>query len=626
MNNSVPSIHKYLRSLSYEDIEGLYSAKREEEIINNLRGITNKDSYFLLSGKLFSQIVTQKMAIYNQTRHIEFLWQKDFMDIFKTIYEEAREKDSEPWEAEVQSAKILWNTIEKNQFSNSASTILEQRNELITPEKDSELLEKFNVQNNLINIVRSSVTLLRSPSSIYQESSNLVEKAIKLYQTGRYRETNVLFELALKNIQALEGVTTALSFAVFAGCLQFLNNATITKGVYFFQRAEKLLDTIDDKTNIGNTLDEMSKGYWKIGSYTKSLEMLSLQHYLHTMQKNELMIMLTEERLSNFFQGLSRFIEAQEWSLHFLNSAVRSTNEEVKVAYFLHANLNYARTLLGLNSWNKATEHLNYSERTLNHLELPSDIRNPILIEISRMRGDIAVSKGEFDVAKRIFEQSKEELVTLRPSSPIFIRFIRSEAIFYRNQMKFAEGIKVLQPLFQEKDQVNPRNISLLAELLTLHYHEDSALNLLNQAEERLSRWNSIHGLSTIYLSKGYTYLLLENFEEAANWFHNSLEVISTDLVDLKSYLSAHLNLGYIEIEKENFKRAEYHLALAEERASMSGSLALLLDAQFLKVNLRIKQGIRVKGLDMLQRIAQEAKELGIMYMYNKVQARLANT
>ena len=54
--------------------------------------------------------------------------------------------------------------------------------------------------------------------------------------------------------------------------------------------------------------------------------------------------------------------------------------------------------------------------------------------------------------------------------------------------------------------------------------------------------------------------------------------------------------------------------------------LALLLDTQFLKVNLRIKQGIRVKGLDMLQRIAQEAKNLGIMYMYNKVQARLENT
>ena len=626
LNDSAATINKYLRSLSYEDIEELYSAEREEEIINNLKGIIDKDSYFLLSGKLFSQIVTQKMALYNEARHIEYLWQKNFMDIFKKIYEEAREKGSEPWEAEVQSAKILWNTIEKNQFSISASSILDQREEVITPQVDTDLIKKFNIQNNLISIVRNSVTLLRPPSSIYQEATNLVEKAIKLYQTGRYRETNVLFELALKNIQALEGINTAVSFAVLAGCLQFLNNTTISKGVYFFQRAEKLLDSIDDKSNIGSTLDEMSKGYWKIGSYKKALEMLSLQHYIYTLQQNELMVMLTEEKLSNFYHALSRYIEAQEWSLHFLNSAVRSTSEDIKIAYFLHANLNYAKTLLGLNSWNKAVEHLNYAERTLNHLELPIDIRNPILIDISRMRGDIAVSKGEFNVASRVFEQRKEELVTLETTSPIFTRFIRSEAIFYRNQAEFEKGIEILQPLFQEKNQANPRNILLLAELLTLHSNEESALKLLDQAEKRLSQWNSIHGLSTIYLSKGYTYLLMEDFETAAKWLRSSLDVISTDLVDLKSFVNAHLNLSYIELEKGNFKSAEYHVALADERASQSGSLALLLDVQFLKANLRIKQGMKIPGLKMLQHIAKEAKSLEIMYMYNKVQARLEDT
>ena len=87
-------------------------------------------------------------------------------------------------------------------------------------------------------------------------------------------------------------------------------------------------------------------------------------------------------------------------------------------------------------------------------------------------------------------------------TSPIFTRFIRSEAIFYRNQAEFEKGIEILQPLFQEKNQANPRNILLLAELLTLHSNEESALKLLDQAEKRLSQWNSIHGLSTIYLMK----------------------------------------------------------------------------------------------------------------------------
>jgi tetratricopeptide (TPR) repeat protein len=268
---------------------------------------------------------------------------------------------------------------------------------------------------------------------------------------------------------------------------------------------------------------------------------------------------------------------------------------------------------------------LNNSERTLNHLELPSDIRNPILVEVSRMRGDIAIAQGDFKLAKRIFEQRKEELVTLRPTSPVFTRFARSEANYYRNLGEFSEGIRVLQPLFQEKDAINPTNISLLAELLTLHFHEESALTLLDKAEDQLTRWNSIHGLSIIYLSRGYTYLLMEDFENATNYFHNSLDIISSDLVDLKNYVQAHLNLGYLELEKNNFKRAEYHLALAEEKASMSGCLSLVLDSQFLKANLRIQQGLKIKGMQMLEKIGQEARTLGIMFMYKKVQARLNN-
>ncbi|MHA1237086.1 MAG: tetratricopeptide repeat protein, partial [Candidatus Hodarchaeales archaeon] len=523
----------------------------------------------------------------------------------------------------IQTSKIIWNTIESEQISAMLKSMLEFRDSRLTPAKDLEYIEVFNVSRNLINIVRSTLTLLRSPSSIYQESSTLVEKAIKLYEEKRYKETYIPFELTLKNIQDLEGNRSAISFAVLVGCLLISNKSTISKGVYFFHRAEKILETTKDRTNIDNDLIEMAKGYWKMGMYKKSLDKLSLELYIHTTQRNELLTMHTEERLSNFYLNLHRYIEAQEWSLHFLNSAVRSSDEDLKIAYFLQANLRYAKTLSGLNSWNKALEHLNYSERTLHHLDLSPEIQSPIFLEISHIRGNIAVSRGQFAIAKRIFERGREDLVNIKTNSPVFTRFLRAEAIFYRNQMDFERGIKILQPLFQEKDRINPFNISLLAELLSLHSHENAAIKLLQQAEEQLSMWNSIHGLSTIYFNKGYIFLLSGNFNEAAKWFHHSLDIISSDLVNIKTFINAHLNLGYIELEKENLVLAEQHLALADEKSSMSGSLAFLLDSQFLKANLRIKQGFRTKGINLIHKISQEAKELEIKYIYDKTQRRL---
>ena len=167
-NDQLSIINKYLQSIAFGDIEYLDTQEREREIIKSLRGITNKDSYFLLSGKLFSQVITDKMALYNKSRQIEFIWQQDFMDIFKKVYEETRATGSEPWESEVQTAKILWNAIEEDKFSHTAEGILDFRDSRLTLEIDLELIDRFNVQRNLINIVRSSVTLLRSPSSIYQ--------------------------------------------------------------------------------------------------------------------------------------------------------------------------------------------------------------------------------------------------------------------------------------------------------------------------------------------------------------------------------------------------------------------------------------------------------------------------
>jgi tetratricopeptide (TPR) repeat protein len=616
-------INKYLQSLSFGDIEYLHSFEREQEIIENLKNIINKDSHFLLGSKLFSHIVTQKMALYNRSRQLGYLFQQDFLELFKKLYNETREGGIEPWEAEVKTSKIIWNAIESDQISSLIKSILEYRDSRLTPAKDLEYIEVFNIPRNLINIVRSTLTLLRSPSSIYQESSNLVEKAIKLYEEKRYKETDILFELTLKNIQALEGNRSAITFAVLVGSLLISNNTTISKGIYFFHRAEKILETTDDMTNIESDLQDMAKGYWKMGLYKKSLDKLSLELYIHTNQHNELSIMHTEESLSSFYLNLHRFIEAQEWSLHFLNSAIRSSDEDLKIAYFLQANLRYAKTLCGLNSWNKALEHLNFSERTLHHLELSPEIQAAILLEISLIRGNIAVSKGQFPIAKRLFERGREELVNIKTTSPVFTRFLRAEAIFYRNQMRFDEGIKVLQPLFQEKDRINPENISLLAELLSLHSHENAAIKLLQQAESQLTSWNSIHGLSTIYFNKGYIFLLSGSFSEASKWFHHSLDIISSDLVNLKIFITSHLNLGYIELEKGNLVLAEQHLALADEKSSMSGSLAFILDSQFLKANLRIKQGLTEKGRIMIEKISQEAKDLEIKFIYDKTQRRL---
>ncbi|MHA1941569.1 MAG: hypothetical protein ACW97P_07570, partial [Candidatus Hodarchaeales archaeon] len=139
----------------------------------------------------------------------------------------------------------------------------------------------------------------------------------------------------------------------------------------------------------------------------------------------------------------------------------------------------------------------------------------------------------------------------------------------------------------------------------------------------QLSKWNSIHGLSIIYLIKGKLYLLTGKFEKASEWYHHSLETIGTDLVDLSNYIEAHLSLGYIELEYDNIKTAERHLAFAEEKASMSGSIAYLLDTQFLKANIRFKQGDLNRGSNMLNRIAREARELEIQYIYDKTNYRL---
>ncbi|MHA2239169.1 MAG: hypothetical protein ACXAB2_12480, partial [Candidatus Hodarchaeales archaeon] len=136
----------------------------------------------------------------------------------------------------------------------------------------------------------------KSPSSIYSDNLSNIEKALALYQEGRSNEAHLLFELIFKNLQSLEGNITAISFAILVGSLLILKSSTITKGVYYFQRATKLLDSIDDKSNIGNNLEEMASGYWKIGLYKRSLDVLSTELYIHTIQNNELSVMYTEEK------------------------------------------------------------------------------------------------------------------------------------------------------------------------------------------------------------------------------------------------------------------------------------------------------------------------------------------
>jgi hypothetical protein len=608
----------------YEDVK--FIAEREELLIDQLRRICDRDSHYLLNGKLFSRVITLKMSHYNSSLHEGYLFQKHFSEMFKKLYEKTRSQGRDEQESEIQTAKIFWNLIQENKYDEASWALLKDidlNTTQLSPTKNREFMAQFNVEKNLINIVQGNVFNREPPSSAYQEASILVNKAISLYKSKKFKQMTIYFELALKKIQEFEGIEGAAIFATTVGSLLIQKSENITKGLYFLKRGEDLYEKIDDKRRYGESLGEMATAFWAIGMYKRALDKLSTEIYIQTIQENDLAIMYSQEKLSHFFRNLSRFIESQEWALNYLNSAVRSSNDQMRGVYFLDANLNYARTLIGLNAWPKVEAHLNYADRALNQLNLPDNRVEKIALDISCMKGNMYVVRGQFDEAEIHFAVGKASQSQFDFNSPIYTRFLRAEATLLRNQRKFPLAIKIIQPLFQDKKSMNPWNVTLLAELLALHAHENEALKLLIHAKEVLSKWNSLHGISRIFLSMGYIHLLLENFSESEKWYQQALEIIGTDIGDLKVTFEANVNLAYIALENKKIKSAKQYAAIAEECASMSGSLAYLLDSQILKASLRMEQGRRKTAENFLKRILSEAQKLEIDYILQKAKFRL---
>lgn len=636
MNDSIQNtnINDYLQNepiRHFGDLDHLKRTTRDQEIellIKQLRTIAGKtydlDGQFLLANKLFSEIITEEMAQYDENLIQSYHFQQDFLTVFNVFYQTSKEKGYDPQEAESQAAKILWNYIKNHRIEKAFSALIKNRDQTLTPEKDRELLLQFKVSENLVRIVqRDSMSQKNSEQTAYVLISDQITKSIEMYNAENYEDMTASCNSALDLIIEHEGNEAGGKFAIIVGSLLRQKRSTVTEGLGFLKRTQSLYEPLGNYGLLADCHGEMAAAFWTQGMYKETLDNLASEIDLYSKQKNHLAVMYTEEKLSHFFRNLSRFNESQDWSLRQLNSAIRASDEKMKGLYFLDANLNYAQTLIGLNYWQKAEKHLNFAERTISHVELSDEHSQRLTLEINRMKGYISVFRGQFDRAKGLFDKRRELQMQLIPSSPFFSRFLRAEATLYRNLRNFSQAIKILQPLFQDKESLNPLNVVLLAELLALRDHESQALKLLNQAEKVFIRWNSIHALSRIYLSMGYIHFLTQDFPMSKQCYQRSLEITQSDLVDLKVAIDAHLNLAYMELEQGNLKLAERHSTLAEECAMMSGSKAFILDSNFLKASLLINTGNEIVGINALRKILQEAQELEIWFIQQKANYRL---
>lgn len=602
----------------------LFNVDKDTLILRQLKTILDRDSHFFLEGKLFSRIITPEMAQFNEELKEDHYFQQNFLKIFKKFYLKAREKGIDQIEAEQRAAKILWNYIENNRYEQTVRVLLKDYTRRQDSERNKELMEIYKISINLIKIVQSGLSSSETNSSVFHQISNQINKAIDAYQALDYKGMILLFETVLNNIRKHEREEIAVKFAILVGALLCKKEATISKGMYFLKRAQMQSQELGDNFLLTECLAEMSNAYWTQGLYKEALDILSFEINIHEKQNNTLGMMFSEEKLSHFFRNLCRYSESQLWAQRHLNSTIRASDHILKGFYFLDANLNYAKTLVGLNSFEKAEKHISFSEKTLNHLNITPHHLNQIMLEIHCMRGNIAVIRGQFDEAKAHFMKRNEYQPELIPQSSIFGRFLRAEANLYRNQQNFSHAIHILQPLFRNKDKLNPLNVSMLAELLALHSHEKEALKLLERAVKVLKSWNSTHGLSRVYLSLGYINFLMSDFNTAKIWYNEVLDVVQNDLKDLKVTLDAHTTLAYMAMENGNFKLAETHCNLAEECAIMSGSKALILDSYLIKAILMTLTGKDVAGISAIRRISAEALDSEIAYIYRKARINLS--
>ncbi|MFW9854229.1 MAG: hypothetical protein ACFFFG_04185 [Candidatus Thorarchaeota archaeon] len=620
---------KPVKPLFYDEFRLATLEQRENTILAYLDEFFDTESNYLVYGKLFSHMVTGRMVEFDESLREAFHFQKNCAQVFKTFYNRVLAQTKNEREAEVRTAKIMWNFIDENRFDEALRLCLpeDDPNQQLSPEKQQKFIHQFDVVQNLIRIVQGDALKSAPPLAAYLEAVNFATKALDNYRMNKIKRAVAFFELAVNKIIEFDRETAA-KFAGLVGALLAQKSGLASKGLYFLHRTERLLQSMND-TAKKLQFQEMASSYWTLGLFTKTLEKLMQELELHKEARSSIGIQQTQEHLSIFYRKLNRYLDSHDWALRALRSTIQAEGKEdpTKGFRFFQSNVNYAKSLIGLNSWDKAEKHLDYAEKAISQLEFTTTPRHQAQLEIAHLKGLIAIFTGDLDSAQSYFAKRLTFPRQLDPILPLYSQFLRSEAMMYRNKRDFPKAIETLQPLFQEKHAVNPQNVALLSELLVMHSHAREALRLLKHALDLLnSNWTSIHTQSQIYQSIAYVYLLTGEFEKASQWYQSSLEINTTDLSDLRISLDSHMNLAYMAIEgHNNIELATRHCTTVEEYASASGSISAILDAGLLRAYILKHQGNDEATERMIQRVANEANGFRISYIQEKAKFLLSH-
>ncbi|MHA1973071.1 MAG: tetratricopeptide repeat protein [Candidatus Hodarchaeales archaeon] len=605
-----------------DNLRFIYESNQQRNFISEIKQLKFFNFTYFLAPAIFSNVISEEMANKNNKYIRPYKFQQCILVLFQELYnlflddhQSARNAEKE---AEKEVAKIIWNYIQKNDLETIMEKILKEKYDHSSCNDIETFLREFDVSNNLVNIVHNYTITQTDPISV--RISALLDLIHKSLIGGQYNEIKTSVKEIELFITKLNSKEFLADFSAIVGSWLSTKSNTIELGIDYLKKALNYYNESTKLTKQAQTHSELASAYWSSGHYKKALDHLASEIDIYERTNDEIAIMFTEEKLSNFFYNLSRYLESQDWAIRNINSTIKLKREDKKGFYLLDANLNYARVLTGLNHWEKAREHLAFAERAIVHLRIPDNQRIFTELEIYRLKGHIAIFQGKYSEARHLFDKkSKFDLEKLK-HSPIYSRFLREEATLYRNLKEFSHAIEVLQPLFQDKDAINPFNIALLAELLALYSHENQALKLLNRAEVVLTNWNSAQGLSHIQLIKGYIYFLLQDFDNAADCNYAALKISNTGLLNLKVAVEANLNLAQINIMKNNLKIAEHHIDQAEQAAFMSGSLSFQYNAKIMKLQLLLEQGNQIDAINSLRSLLSEAKKNQIIFIVNKAE------
>ncbi|MHA1331013.1 MAG: tetratricopeptide repeat protein [Candidatus Hodarchaeales archaeon] len=605
-----------------DNLRFIYENNKRRNFISEIKQLKFFDFTYFLAPMIFSKVISEEMVKENQKYIEAYKFQRCMLVLFQELYIRALDKQQAPSDAETEAekevAKVIWNYIQKGDLETIAKKVLKERYYNFLSKNTSAYLREFEVSSNLVNIVHNYTIAKSDPISI--KIPGLLDLLHDSLIAGHYDQVQTSVKEIVLFIKILNSKEFLADFFAILGSWFRTKVNMIDFGIKYLVNALDYYNASNNLSKQAKIHSELASAYWSSGQYKKSLDHLASEIDIYERTKDELSILFTEERLSNFFYNLSRFLESQDWAMRNINSAIKLEEDDNKGYYLLESNLNYARVLIGLNHWKKAKEHLAFAERTIIHLKIPPDQSVFTKLEIYRLRGHIAVFQGKYNEARHFFDKKSNFDLKRLKHTPAYSRFLREEATLYRNLKEFSHAIEVLQPLFQDKDAINPFNIALLAELLALYSHERQALKLLNRAEVVLKNWNSAQGLSHIQLSKGYIHFLLQDFAKASDSYYAALKIGSSELLDLKVVVEANLNLAQINILKNNLKIAEHHINQAEQAAFMSGSLSFQYNTKITKMQLLLEQGNQVGAINSLRSLLSEAKKNQIMFIVNKAE------